>query len=84
MHEAKVYYGDMTTEYTFDIIIKDKETTEEFVIQGVKITEGCSCRWFEDDDFDDDFQTIDEDLLVAFLNEYYVVNPNKLPSVEPF
>jgi hypothetical protein len=38
----------------------------------------------EDDDFDDDFQTIDEELLITFLNEYYIVNPNKLPSVEPF
>ena len=38
----------------------------------------------DDGDFDDDFETIDEELLITFLNEYYIVNPNKLPSVEPF
>ena len=38
-----------------------------------------------DDDFEEDFedfQTIDEDILLSFLNEYYVVNPEKLPKVE--
>lgn len=38
-----------------------------------------------DDDFEEDFedfQTIDEDILLSFLNEYYVVNPKKLPKVE--
>ena len=37
-----------------------------------------------DDDFEEDiedFQTIDEDILLSFLNEYYVVNPEKLPKV---
>ena len=48
----------MSTEYTFDIIIKDIETLEDFVIQGVKITEGYT-RWFEDFNLKDDF-----------LNEY--------------
>ena len=74
MHEADVYYGDMTTEYTFNIIIKDKETIEEFVIQGVKITEGCSCRWFEYDDFDDDFLDEYEDQI--FTAKLCVYNPN--------
>ena len=36
----------------------------------------------EDDVFDDDFQTIDEELLVEFLNEYYIVYPKKLPKWE--
>lgn len=35
----------------------------------------------DDDDFDD-FVDIDEDLLVSFLNEYYIINPNKLPKTE--
>jgi len=38
-----------------------------------------------DDDFDEDdsdFQSIDEDLLLSFLNEYYIVNQDKLPRVE--
>ena len=39
---------------------------------------------YEDETFEDleDFQTIDEDLLISFLNEYYVVNPDKLPKSE--
>jgi hypothetical protein len=74
MYEAKVYYGDMTAEYTFDIVIKDKETIEEFVIQGVKITEGCSCRWFENDDFDDDF--LDKYEGQIFTAKLCVYNPN--------
>ena len=40
---------------------------------------------FDDEDGDedfDDFVDIDEDLLISFLNEYYIVNPNKLPKPE--
>ena len=39
---------------------------------------------YEDDPFEDfeDFQSIDEDLLLSFLNEYYIVNPDKLPKSE--
>ncbi len=40
---------------------------------------------FDDDDFDEDnsdFQTIDEDILLSFLNEYYIVYTDKLPKVE--
>jgi hypothetical protein len=35
---------------------------------------------FEEDE--EEFQTVDEDLLLSFLNEYYVINPNKLPKTE--
>lgn len=35
---------------------------------------------FEEDE--EDFQTIDEDTLLSFLNEYYIVNPKKLPKSE--
>lgn len=35
----------------------------------------------EDEDFDD-FVDIDEDSLINFLNEYYIVNPDKLPKTE--
>jgi len=35
----------------------------------------------EDENFDD-FVDIDEDLLISFLNEYYIINPNKLPKTE--
>ena len=44
--------------------------------------------FFEDDDDEyedfDDFNTVNEDLLLEYLNEYYVVNPDKLPKVEFF
>lgn len=39
----------------------------------------------EDDDEDfDDFVTIDEDILLSYLNEYYIVYPDKLPKSELF
>jgi hypothetical protein len=39
----------------------------------------------EDDDEDfDDFVTIDEDILLTYLNEYYIVYPDKLPKSELF
>jgi hypothetical protein len=40
---------------------------------------------FDDDDFelDEDIDTeLDEDELTSFLNEYYTVNPEKLPVAE--
>jgi hypothetical protein len=36
----------------------------------------------EDEEDFDDFVDIDEDLLISFLNEYYIVNPDKLPKPE--
>jgi hypothetical protein len=34
-----------------------------------------------DEDFDD-FVTVDEDILLSYLNEYYIVYPDKLPKSE--
>lgn len=42
---------------------------------------------FEEDDFEfeeEDFETIDEETLISYLNEYYIVNPDKLPESELF
>jgi hypothetical protein len=36
-----------------------------------------------DDEFDD-FDSIDEETLTTYLNEYYIVNPDKLPKPELF
>ena len=38
----------------------------------------------DDDEFyeEDDFVNVDEDNLIGFINEYYIINPNKLPKVE--
>lgn len=35
----------------------------------------------EEEDFED-FLSIDEDTLISYLNEYYLVNPDKLPKQE--
>ena len=39
---------------------------------------------YDEDEFEDqeDFQSVDEDTLLQFLNEYYIVNPDKLPKPE--
>jgi hypothetical protein len=40
---------------------------------------------FDDEDGEDefdDFVDVDEDSLISFLNEYYIVNPDKLPKTE--
>jgi hypothetical protein len=42
---------------------------------------------FFDDDLEDDLfeETkieLDEDILISFLNEYYIVNPNSIPDPE--
>lgn len=43
---------------------------------------------FFDDEFEDDDQPesdrieLDEEELISFLNEYYTINPNKLPKAE--
>jgi hypothetical protein len=36
----------------------------------------------EFEDFDDEFKTVDEDVLINFMNEYYIVNPDRLPKSE--
>ena len=76
MHEAKVYYGDMTNEYTFDVIFEEKETKKQFVIQGVKITEGTN-NWFENYDLEDDFlDDCDRHNIKQFTAQLCVYNPN--------
>jgi len=41
---------------------------------------------FTDDDYEDDdwsdFKSVDEEVLMSFINEYYIVNPEKLPKSE--
>lgn len=39
----------------------------------------------DDDEYDflfEDSPTIDEDNLIRFLNEYYIINPDKIPKPE--
>jgi hypothetical protein len=60
---------DEAEQYGYNLILEDFDLFEEF-----------------DDEFDDfdDFETIDEETLITYLNEYYIVNPNKLPKPEFF
>jgi len=39
---------------------------------------------YESEDYDDDFLDVDEGELTNFLNEYYLVHPNRLPDSEFF
>lgn len=76
LHESHVYYGDMTTEYNFDVIFEEKETKKQFVIKDVLITEG-STRWFEDYDLEDDFlDDCDRHNITSFLAMLCVYNSN--------
>jgi type I restriction-modification system DNA methylase subunit len=76
--------NDSDDEFRADIISLDE--AEDF---GYNLTQE-DFNIFDDDDeydefdFDDDFESIDEDLLIDYLNEYYIVNPNKLPKPELF
>lgn len=36
----------------------------------------------EDDSFEETKIELDEDILISFLNEYYIVNPNSIPGPE--
>ena len=36
----------------------------------------------EDDSFEETKIELDEDILISFLNEYYIVNPYSIPDVE--
>ena len=42
--------------------------------------------FFDDDLEDDSYEEVkielDEDILISFLNEYYIVNPDSIPDVE--
>jgi hypothetical protein len=38
----------------------------------------------EDDSFEETKIELDEDILISFLNEYYIVNPKSLPDSEFF
>ena len=72
--------SDTEDEIRNDIINLDE--AEEFGYELVK--DSLSFFDLADDDENDfeDFETIDEDVLQNFLNEYYIVYPDKLPKSE--
>ena len=51
---TKEYYGDMTTEYHYDVIFENRITKDRYVIENLLIVEG-SIKWFEQDDFEESF-----------------------------
>lgn len=57
-----------TSDFGYDLIIEDYDLFDEDED--------------EDDIFWSDSPSIDEDNLISFLNEYYIVYPNKLPKPE--
>ena len=70
-----------------DEIRTDLIEIQEFSNYGYNIIDENITQFFSDDDDEfeedfDDFIDIDEDTLVQFLNEYYIVNPKKLPKTE--
>ena len=73
IREDKIDYS-VAEEYGY--LLEDDESFDFFV--------------YEDDEdllFEDDFDDetiIDEDQLMSFLNEYYTVNPDRLPKPEIF
>jgi len=55
-------------DFGYDLLVEDFEFDEED----------------DDDSFWLDSPSIDEESLMSFLNEYYVVNPDKVPKTEFF
>jgi hypothetical protein len=74
---------DSEEEFRTDII--DLTETENFGYNIISDDFEILNEYYDDELEDDDWgdsEVIDEQTLISFLNEYYVVNPNKLPKVE--
>ena len=80
-----------TTEDSDEELRQDKifiEDLDEFDYDFFKKIKNDS--FINEDEFEYDYDEIysenelDEDELLSFLNEYYLVNPSKLPQSEPF
>lgn len=73
---------DSEEEFRSDII--DLTETDNFgynvITDDLEILNEYSDEDIIDEDEWGDIDIIDEDMLISFLNEYYIVNPNKLPK----
>lgn len=73
---------DSEDEFRSDII--DLTETDNFgyniITDDLEILNEYSDEDTIDEDEWGDIDIIDEDMLISFLNEYYIVNPNKLPK----
>jgi hypothetical protein len=77
---------------SFDVVRNDQIMLDDAESFGLMFNNDFSESY---DDDDDDYMEnmirnyeaqldIDEDEIITFLNEYYIVNPNKLPKTELF
>ena len=87
-----IYEGTKRIEVSFRLTIDSEDEIRNYVINldeaedfGYDLIQENLDFFDFDDDFeedDEDFQSVDEDVLLSFLNEYYIVNSDKLPKVE--
>jgi hypothetical protein len=88
-----LYEGTKQVEVSFrltsdseDEIRNDTINLQEAKEFGYDLIEESFNFFIDEDDIeeedDEDFQSIDEEQLLSFLNEYYIVNPKKLPKAE--
>ena len=68
-----------------DVVRNDNiefSTVKEYGYTLVDETDNLFSEMFDDDDNEEVSSDIDEEELIQFLNEYYVVNPKLLPKTE--
>lgn len=88
-----IHESTRTLEVSFTLIMDDEDEVRNDIISiteaedyGYKLIQD-DFNLFEEEDFEieeDDFETVDEETLISYLNEYYVVNPDRLPKPELF
>lgn len=69
IRDDKIYFDEIK-DFGYDLIPEEKD---DYDVNSD----------YYDDNFED-FEGIDEDEILSFLNEYYVVFPDKLPNSELF
>lgn len=73
-----------------DEIRNDSIVIDDIESYGYEFLSESNSDMYDDDDlfeeeFDDDFNDmVDEEEVISFLNEYYMINPKKLPPAELF
>ena len=88
-HMLEVTFKTLTD--SEDEIRADQIVLDEIETFGYNILNNINENFFEDDDeeFEDMFndfeeEELDEDEIISFLNEYYLIYPKKLPEAQLF
>ena len=88
-HMLEVTFKTLTD--SEDEISTDQIVLDEIETFGYNILNNINENFFEDDDeeFEDMFndfeeEELDEDEIISFLNEYYLIYPKKLPEAQLF